>query len=104
MANDCQTNEYFVNMYKELQQLKSKQRETHTLDAPTLDDAEYYMVSHIDLDLGMSSGIAIMNIVPRESLLGASTHPEVALLDSATTHTILKDPFFIIFSKNHTKA
>ena len=38
LANNCRTNEYFVNLYKELQQLKSKQREAHTLDAPMLDD------------------------------------------------------------------
>ena len=72
LANDCRTNEYFVNMYKELQHLKSKQREAHTLDALMLNDAENYIVSHIDLDLGMSSGIAIMDIDPRESLLAAT--------------------------------
>jgi hypothetical protein len=38
LARDCRTDDYFVLMYKELQRLKSKQPETHALDAPTLDD------------------------------------------------------------------
>ena len=104
MANDCRTNEYFVNLYKELQQLKSKQREAYTLDAPTLDDTKNYMVSHTDLDTGMSFGVVVLDIVPRVNLLTANTHPEVALFDSATTHTILKDPLFFSFTRNNTKV
>ena len=104
MANDCQTNEYFVNLYNELQQLKSKQKEAHTLDAPTLDDIEDYMVSHTDLDLGMSSGVVVLDIVPKESLLAASTHLEVALLNSATIHTILRNLLFFSFTGNNTEA
>ena len=73
------------------------------MDAPTLDDIENYMVSHTDLDPEVSSAVVVLDIVPRESLLAASTHPKVALLDRATTHTILRDPLFFSFTGNHTK-
>ena len=91
-------------MYKELQQLKSKQREAHTLDASMLDDTKNYMVSHTSLDPRVSFGVVVLDIVPRVSLLAASTHPEVAMLDSETTHTILKDPLFFSFIGNNTEA
>ena len=105
LANDCWTNEYFVNMYKKLQHLKSKQREAFILDAPTLNDTGNYIVTHTDLEnIGVSSRVAFMDIVPRVSLHATNTHLEVALLNSATTHTILRDPLLFNFFKNHTDA
>jgi hypothetical protein len=67
-------------MYQELQRLKSRQRETHTLDAPSLDnvDPEIFMVS----------------------MDKSRANPDVALLDSATTHRILRDPKYFIFSSH----
>jgi len=49
LARDCRIYEYFVKMYQELQRLKARQRETHTLDALALDgvDSKNYMVSRI---------------------------------------------------------
>ena len=39
-----------------------------------LDDTENYMVSHTELDPGGSSGVVVLDIVPRVSLLAANTH------------------------------
>ena len=74
------------------------------MDAPTLDDTKNYMISHTHLDPRMSSGVVVLDIVPRVNLLAASIHSKVALLDSATTHTILIDPLFFSFTGNNTKA
>ena len=67
-------------MYKELRLLKSQKRETHTFDASSLDDMnkelENYLVS-----------------VPRFPV----PDPVIALLDSATTHTILRSPEYFKF-------
>jgi hypothetical protein len=102
LARDCRTDDYFVHMYKELQQLKSKQPKTHALDAPTLEDTENYMVSLFDLGESPEVG---EGTAPRVSMVSnGSTHREMALLDSATTHSILRDPFFFSFSENHTEA
>ena len=98
MANNCETNGYFVNLYKELQKLKSKQREAHTLDASMLDDTKNYLVSHTSLDPWVSSGVIVLEIVPKVNLLVANTHLEVALLDNATTHTIMRDSISIHLS------
>ena len=69
-----------------------------------LDDTKNYMVSHIDLDLGVSSKVFVLDIVPTESLLVASTHLEVALLDSATTHTILRHLLCFSITENNIEA
>jgi hypothetical protein len=70
-ARDCKTLEYFVKMYQELQRLKSRQREIHTQDAPSLENVEpkNFMVS----------------------MDKSKANPNVTLLDSANTHTILRD-------------
>ena len=46
MSRDCKAGEYVVKMYKELQQLRKDQRESHSLDAPSLDgtNLENYMM------------------------------------------------------------
>jgi hypothetical protein len=76
-ARDCYTLRYFTKIYQELQQLKKEKQEAHTLDAPSLDetDLEDYMVNTIQ----------------------PIDHPDVALLDSATTHTILRDQKYFDF-------
>ena len=67
-------------MYKKLCLLKSQKRETHTFDASLLDDTnkklENYLVS-----------------IPRFP----AADPVIALLDSATTHTILRSPEYFKF-------
>ena len=102
LAKDCRTNEYFVKMYKELQQFKSQQREAHILDAPSLDapslegiDPKNYMASLPGFD--MCFRITEVDIVQRESLL-TNNHHDVALLDNATTHTILRDQLYFTFT------
>ena len=78
-------------MYKELEQLKSKQRKAHILDAPMLDDTENYMVSLTDLgDPGMSFGVTLLDIVPKVNIHATGIHQDVALLDSATTHDLAR--------------
>jgi hypothetical protein len=46
VARDCRADEHLVKVYKELHELKGKQREVHTLDAPSLEriDLENYIV------------------------------------------------------------
>jgi hypothetical protein len=113
IAKDCQAGDYLIQVYKELQQLKSKQPEAHAVDAPSFEDTENYMVQL--LDLGESTRLEptfekdpkdqTTGPAPRAlSLYSGSNHQEVALLDSATTHTILRDPLYFSFSGNQTKA
>ena len=69
------------------------------------DVIDNYMVNLTDLgDPKVSSGVALLDIVPRVSIHATSTHQDVALLDSATTHMILQDPLFFNFFGNQTKA
>jgi hypothetical protein len=100
-------------MYKELQQLKSKQPEAHAVDAPSFQDTENYMVQLIDL--GESTRLEptfeddpkdqTTGPAPRVlSLYSGSNHWKMALLDSATTHTILRDPLYFSFSGIQTEA
>ena len=67
-------------MYKELHLLKSQKKEIHTFDASSLDDMnkelENYLIS-----------------IPRIS----AADPVIALLDNATTHTILRSPEYFKF-------
>ena len=78
-ARECHASQYVIEMYKELQTLKDGKRETHTLDAPSITlsemDPENYMV------LSRST----------------TSKAKIALLDSASTHTILQDPAFFEF-------
>ena len=72
-AKECRASPYITDMYKDLQALKGGKRETHTLDAPSLTltelDPENYMVNE-------------------EEPVNTA---KIALLDSASTHTILQD-------------
>ena len=73
-ARECRAPEYFVEMYRELQKLKEEKREVHTLDAPSFNDVdpENYMIQ-------------IDRQNPKSNII---------LLDSASTHTILRESRF----------
>ena len=96
LANSCRTPEYFINIYKELQQLKARHPKAHALDAPMPEATENFMVSDLAPAFAVNSGLASNSNVDgkgtslRESWL-AHSGQELALLDSATTHTILQD-------------
>ena len=68
---------YIVELYKELQRLRGEKKETYTLDAQSLTelDPENYMVNFE---------------MP-------STEAKIALLNGASTHTILQDQSFFEF-------
>ena len=73
-AKDCRAPPYLVNMYKELQQLRNQSCQTYNFENPqSLSNSE-------DLE-------NYMTIFETHSL-----KPNEALLDSASTHTILTDP------------
>ena len=109
LANSCRTLEYFVNIYKELQQLKARQLEAHALDAPTPEATKNYMISGPTPALAINSGLASNSNIDgkgtslRESWL-AHNGQELALLDSATTHTILRDSLNFSFAGSDTDA
>ena len=103
LANSYRTPEYFVSIYKELQQLKAKQPEVHALDAPTPETTENYMVSGPVTALAANFGIAVKGTSLRASWL-ANSGQELALLDSATTHTILRDALYFSFTGSNTDA
>ena len=70
-----------------------------------LDDMENYLSSLTNLgNPGISFGIALLDIVLRVSMHATNIHQEVALLDNATTHTILRDFLFFNFFGNQTEA
>jgi hypothetical protein len=55
-------------------------------------------------DLGESPEIDVMGTALRVSMHTGGIHREMALLDSATTHTILRDPLSFSFTGNNTEA
>ena len=109
MANSCRTPEYFVNIYKELQQLKARQLEAHALDAPTPEATENYMISGPTPALAINFGLASNSNIDgkgtslRESWL-AHSGQELALLDSATTDIVLRDSLYFSFAGSNTDA
>ena len=109
VAKTYRTADYFVNIYKELQQLKTKQPETHlaeahSLDAPLVEATENYMVCDTLTNSNVNSGVVIIGTTQRESMLTDGIYSEVALLDNATTYTILWDSIFFLFPGGHTDA
>ena len=92
-----------MNLYKELQQLKAKQPKAHTLDAPTPDATENYMVSEFLTNLGANSRVAMKGTTLRASM-HADSNQEVALLDSTTIYTILQDALFFSFIGDQANA
>jgi hypothetical protein len=101
VARDCRADEYLVKMYKELQEFKGKQREVHTLDAPSLErtDLKNYMVCIQPIESTPPEASAAST-----SISTSKVHHDVALLDSATTHTILRDPKYFVFSGQESEA
>ena len=79
------------------------------MDAPTPEATENYMVSGPTPALAINSGLASNSNVDgkgtflRESWL-AHSGQELTLLDSATTHTILRDSFYFSFTGSDTDA
>jgi hypothetical protein len=102
VARDCRADDHLVKMYKELQELKGKQREVHTLDAPSLEkiDLENYMVYIQPIESASPEAAA----GPASTLRTSEVHRDVALLDSATMHTILRDPKYFDFSGQTSEA
>ena len=72
-AKECRASSYVIAMYKELQSLREGKRETHTLDAPSP------TLSELDPEIYMVQSSASAN------------KAKIALLDSASTHTVLQD-------------
>jgi hypothetical protein len=72
-AKECRASSYVIAMYKELQSLKKRKKETHILDilSPTF--------SEIDPKIYMVQSSAPAN------------KAKIALLDIASTHTVLQD-------------
>ena len=85
-AKDCRAPPYIVNMYRELQQFRNQTRQNYNFEnpntnsdiSPYTDDVENYMTIYET----------------------HSSNPNEALLDSASTHTILTNPRFFNFSNN----
>ena len=76
-AKDCRTSQYIVDMFRELQELRNKPRHNYHFEPSDMSD----------LDFDVENFMAI-----RE---GGMSIQDVALLDSASTHTILiKAQFF----------
>ena len=78
-AKECRASSYVIAMYTELQSLREGKRETHTFDAPSTTfsrlDPEIYMVQ---------SGVP-------------ANKAKIALLDSASIHTVLQDHAYFEF-------
>ena len=85
-SRECQAGAYTEKLYKELQELRKCQRESYSLDAPSLDgtDPENYIV--------------IVESLSTHNL--SETDGDMALLDSGSTHTILRDPQYFEFSRH----
>ena len=73
---------YVIEVYKELQKLRSQNRESHAVQLPFVPntDVENYMISMTPMIQGI----------------------EVALLDNASTYTILRSLMFFTFPVNNT--
>jgi hypothetical protein len=81
-AKDCRPPPYLVNMYKELQQLRLQPRQNYNFQTPNPSSSTH------DLESFMT-------------IYGSHTsQPDVALLDSGSTHTILTNPKFFHFKDN----
>ena len=88
-------------MYKELQQLRKGQRESHSLDAPFLDgiDPENYMTI---TDEYSGAQPIVMSVYSTSSKSQADE--DIILLDSGSIHTILKDPKYFEFLRHDSEA
>ena len=93
IVKHCRSSQYLVNLYKELQDLKSKStpREAHSLDL----SREAHSVDFSDLDPDLENYLVSTSKLAPDSL-------DIALLDSATTHSILRHPDYFQFE--HTDS
>ena len=85
-------------MYKELQQLRKGQRESHSVDAPFLDgtDLENYMTIADEY----SRAQPVVTSVYSMSL----ADEDIVLLDCGSTHTLFWDPKYFKFSRHDSEA
>ena len=83
-AKDCRAPPYLVNMYKKLQQLRLQPRQNYNFENPNPSSSTH----------GLES---FMTIYGKHT-----SEPDVALLDSGSTHTILTSPEFFQFPENMT--
>lgn len=96
LANVCRTSEYFIKMFQENKKLRAQTREAHTMDAsmdPLGTDEEFLEAYNMDasIDPFRAHEGDPQSYVAEDTSIGESCD---ALLDSATTHTILKDKNF----------
>ena len=88
--HECRAGAYTKKLYKELQELQKCQKESHSLDAPSLDgtDPENYTV--------------IVESLSTHKL--SETDGDIVLLDSGSTHTIPHDPRYFEFSRHDSET
>ena len=93
IVKNCRSSQYLVNLYKELQDLKSKStpREAHSLDL----SREAHSVDFSDLDPELENYLVSTSKLAPDSL-------DIVLLDNATTHSILRHPNYFQFE--HTDS
>ena len=81
-AKDCRAPQYVINLYRENQQLRNQPRQNYNFEGPNQSSSTY----------DVESFMTIYEAQPSDS--------DVALLDSASTHTILTNPKFFHFQEN----
>lgn len=88
---DCRAGAYTEKLYKELQELRKGQRESHSLDAPSLDrtDPENYTAIVESLSTHIQS---------------ETSDGDMALLNSGSTHTILHSTHYFEFSRHDSET
>ena len=90
-----------VKIYKELQQLRKGQRESHSLDAPSFDgtDLGNYMTITNEYFGAQPIVTSVYNTSSK-----SQANEDIVLLDSGSTHTILRDPKYFDFSRHDSEA
>ena len=98
VSQDCRASEYMVKMYKKLQQLREGQKESHSLDAPSLDgtDLENYMMIADEYSGAQPVVTSVYSM--------SQVDEDIVLLDSGSIHTILWDPKYFKFLKHDFEA
>ena len=130
VSKDFCANDHMVTIYAELKKLHKSHRESHSLNAPALDgtdhenymtiddgyyrthgtDPENYMAvaddqTHLTPLVYMAVEDEYYRIPPTPGIdCGAASHQDMALLDSMSTHTILKDLKYFDFSGHESEA
>jgi hypothetical protein len=81
-AKNCRAPSYITNMYRELQQLRNQPRQNYSIQTQNPPSPNHDIKNYMTL------------------YETSTSQPDVALIDSASTHTILIDPKFFHFSEN----